>query len=95
MSYLFSKLNSFITSCSFSRADFYNLTFIAVLFLNPVPDLEDVYQKAGVARDSLGLTYQDLKMLFGASTPSAHAVACFDDGDRRFSLMELRAALGL
>lgn len=58
-------------------------------------DLEDVYQKAGVARDSLGLTYQDLKMLFGASTPSAHAVACFDDGDRRFSLMELRAALGL
>ncbi|MEQ2236580.1 hypothetical protein ILYODFUR_014229 [Ilyodon furcidens] len=57
--------------------------------------LEDIYQKAGVGRDSLGLTYQDLKKLFGASTPSEQDVACFDDGDRRYSLMELRAAVGL
>ncbi|MEQ2287324.1 hypothetical protein AMECASPLE_011178 [Ameca splendens] len=63
--------------------------------VNSLKDLEDIYQKAGVGRDSLGLTYQDLKKLFGASTPSEQDVACFDDGDQRYSLMELRAAVGL
>ncbi|MEQ2270934.1 hypothetical protein XENORESO_017724 [Xenotaenia resolanae] len=63
--------------------------------VSSLKDLEDIYQKAGVGRDSLGLTYQDLKKLFGASTPSEQDVACFDDGDRRYSLMELRAAVGL
>uniref|UniRef100_A0A3B3U335 EF-hand calcium binding domain 14 n=1 Tax=Poecilia latipinna TaxID=48699 RepID=A0A3B3U335_9TELE len=65
------------------------------LLLNSFPDLEGVYQRAGVGRDSLGLTHQDLKMLFGTSTPSERALACFDDGDRRYSLVELRAAVGL
>ncbi|MED6248093.1 hypothetical protein ATANTOWER_026311 [Ataeniobius toweri] len=63
--------------------------------VNSLKDLEDIYQKAGVGRDSLGLIYQDLKKLFGTSTPSEQDVACFDDGDRRYSLMELRAAVGL
>uniref|UniRef100_A0A3B3XYX4 EF-hand calcium binding domain 14 n=1 Tax=Poecilia mexicana TaxID=48701 RepID=A0A3B3XYX4_9TELE len=65
------------------------------LLLNSFPDLEGVYQRAGVGRDSLGLTHQDLKMLFGSSTPSERALGCFDDGDRRYSLVELRAAVGL
>uniref|UniRef100_A0A087YAJ0 EF-hand calcium binding domain 14 n=1 Tax=Poecilia formosa TaxID=48698 RepID=A0A087YAJ0_POEFO len=65
------------------------------LLLNSFPDLEGVYQRAGVGRDSLGLTHQDLKMLFGTSTPSERALGCFDDGDRRYSLVELRAAVGL
>ncbi|KAM4557082.1 EF-hand calcium-binding domain-containing protein 14 [Fundulus diaphanus] len=63
--------------------------------VSSLKDLEDIYQKAGVGRDSLGVTYQDLKTQFGPSAPSEDAVACFDDGDRRYSLTELRAAVGL
>ncbi|XP_054888881.1 EF-hand calcium-binding domain-containing protein 14 [Poeciliopsis prolifica] len=63
--------------------------------INSLTDLEDIYQRARVRHDSLGLTYQELKLLFGTSTPSEHALACFDDGDRKYSLMELRAAVGL
>lgn len=59
-------------------------------------DLEDIFQQVGVGRDSLGLTYQDLREVFGESTPSKHAMLCFDnDGDQRYSLVELKAALGL
>uniref|UniRef100_A0AAQ5ZGW2 EF-hand domain-containing protein n=1 Tax=Amphiprion ocellaris TaxID=80972 RepID=A0AAQ5ZGW2_AMPOC len=57
--------------------------------------LEDIFQQVGVGR-SLRLTYQDLRKLFGESTPSNHAMLCFDsDGDQRYSLVELKAALGL
>ncbi|XP_015238654.1 PREDICTED: EF-hand calcium-binding domain-containing protein 14 [Cyprinodon variegatus] len=58
-------------------------------------DLENLYWRAGVERNHLGLTYQDLKNQFGGATPSEHAMACFDDGDRRYRLVELRAAVGL
>ncbi|XP_008289350.1 EF-hand calcium-binding domain-containing protein 14 [Stegastes partitus] len=64
--------------------------------VSSLKDLEDIFQQAGIGRNSLGLTYQDLRKVFGESTPSNHAVLCFDnDGDQRYSLMELRAALGL
>lgn len=59
-------------------------------------DLEDIFQQAGVGHDSLGLTYQDLRKVFGISTPSGPTMECFDnDRDQRYSLMELRSAVGL
>ncbi|XP_040911317.1 EF-hand calcium-binding domain-containing protein 14 isoform X2 [Toxotes jaculatrix] len=64
--------------------------------VSSLKDLEDVFQQAGVGRNALGLTYQDLRKVFGTSTPNARTLACFDnDGDQRYSLMELRAAVGL
>ncbi|XP_054870819.1 EF-hand calcium-binding domain-containing protein 14 isoform X2 [Amphiprion ocellaris] len=63
--------------------------------VSSLKDLEDIFQQVGVGR-SLRLTYQDLRKLFGESTPSNHAMLCFDsDGDQRYSLVELKAALGL
>uniref|UniRef100_A0A8C6VX24 EF-hand calcium binding domain 14 n=1 Tax=Nothobranchius furzeri TaxID=105023 RepID=A0A8C6VX24_NOTFU len=68
---------------------------LRVLFLF-ILDLEDFFTQAGIGKNSLGVTYQDLKRLFGTSTPSERALECFDsDGDQRYSLMELRAAVGL
>ncbi|XP_071348149.1 EF-hand calcium-binding domain-containing protein 14 isoform X1 [Trachinotus anak] len=64
--------------------------------VSSVKDLVDIFQQAGVGHNSLGLTYQDLRKVFGTSTPSARTLECFDnDGDQRYSLMELRAAVGL
>ncbi|XP_047444642.1 EF-hand calcium-binding domain-containing protein 14 [Mugil cephalus] len=64
--------------------------------VSSVKDLEDIFQQAGVGRDSLGLTYQDLRKVFGISTPRGPTMECFDnDRDRRYSLMELRSAVGL
>lgn len=64
--------------------------------ISSLKDLEDIFQQMGVGRNSLGLTYQDLRKVFGESTPSNHAMLCFDnDGDQRYSLMELRAAVGM
>ncbi|XP_022067425.1 EF-hand calcium-binding domain-containing protein 14 isoform X1 [Acanthochromis polyacanthus] len=61
-----------------------------------VQDLEDIFQEKGVGRDSLGLTNQVLREVFGESISSNHAMLCFDkDGDQRYSLVELIAALGL
>lgn len=69
------------------------------MFLNKTnlfTDLEDLFQQAGIGRNSLGLTYQDLSKVFGTSTPSARTMDCFDnDRDQRYSLMELRASVGL
>lgn len=59
-------------------------------------DLEDIFQQAGVGHNSLGLTYRGLSKIFVTSTPSASTIECFDiNGDRRYSLTELRAAVGL
>ncbi|XP_003975334.1 EF-hand calcium-binding domain-containing protein 14 [Takifugu rubripes] len=59
-------------------------------------DLEQLFLQAGIGLNSLGLTHRDLRTVFGTLTPSTEAMACFDtDGDRRFSLMELRAAVGV
>ncbi|XP_076600638.1 EF-hand calcium-binding domain-containing protein 14 [Chaetodon auriga] len=59
-------------------------------------DLEDIFQREGIGCDSLGLTHLCLSKVFGSSTPSARTMECFDsDGDQRYSLVELRAAVGL
>lgn len=59
-------------------------------------DLEDVLHQAGIGRNSPGLTYSGLRQIFGTSTPSARTMECFDsDWDQKYSLKELRAALGL
>ncbi|KAF7663165.1 hypothetical protein LDENG_00217270 [Lucifuga dentata] len=59
-------------------------------------DLEDIFQQSGIGRQSPGMTYQHLKIVFGASTPRSRTLECYDaDGDQRYSLMELRAAVGL
>ncbi|KAI3374889.1 hypothetical protein L3Q82_021427 [Scortum barcoo] len=59
-------------------------------------DLENIFQQAGVGRNSPGLTHHGLSKVFGTSTPSARTMECFDsDGDRRYSLMELSVAVGL
>ncbi|KAK2822486.1 hypothetical protein Q5P01_022551 [Channa striata] len=64
--------------------------------VSSLKDLEDIFQQAGVGRNSFGLTYQNLKKVFGTSAPSAGTLECFDsDRDQRYSLLELRAAVGL
>ncbi|XP_037537578.1 EF-hand calcium-binding domain-containing protein 14 [Nematolebias whitei] len=64
--------------------------------ISSLKDLEDILHEVGVGRNSLGVTYQDLKKVLGSSVPSEDAFECFDaDGDQRYSLMELRAAVGL
>lgn len=64
--------------------------------VSSLKDLEDIFQQAGIGRNSLGLTYDDLRKVFGTSAPSARTMECFDnDGDQRYSLMELGVAVGL
>nr|XP_057922470.1 EF-hand calcium-binding domain-containing protein 14 [Doryrhamphus excisus] len=56
--------------------------------------LEEIY--ADISPDSAGLTYNELLEKLGPSTPKARTLRCFDaDGDERYSLMELRDALGV
>ncbi|TMS10008.1 EF-hand calcium-binding domain-containing protein 14 [Larimichthys crocea] len=64
--------------------------------VSSLKDLEDVLHQAGIGRNSPGLTYSGLRQIFGTSTPSARTMECFDsDWDQKYSLKELRAALGL
>ncbi|XP_076000801.1 EF-hand calcium-binding domain-containing protein 14 isoform X2 [Genypterus blacodes] len=64
--------------------------------VSSLKDLEDIFQQSGIRQHSLGMTYEDLHKVFGVATPRAHTLACYDaDGDRRYSLMELKAAAGL
>ncbi|XP_070774990.1 EF-hand calcium-binding domain-containing protein 14 isoform X2 [Enoplosus armatus] len=64
--------------------------------VSSLKDLEDIFQQADIGRNSLGLTYRALSEVFGTSTPSAGTMECFDnDRDQRYSLMELKAAVGL
>lgn len=69
------------------------------MFLNKTvlfTDLEDIFQQAGIGRNLIGLTYRGLRKEFGTSIPNVRTMECFDnDGDQRYSLMELRAAVGL
>ncbi|XP_040027379.2 EF-hand calcium-binding domain-containing protein 14 [Gasterosteus aculeatus] len=70
-----------------------------MLFLsgvNSLKDLEDVFLQKGVGRDALGFDFRSLRKVFRTSTPDARTMACFDsDGNKRYSLAELRAAAGL
>lgn len=64
--------------------------------VSSLKDLEDIFQHSGNGASSLTLSYQDLKRVFGLSIPSAGTMACFDnDRDHKYSLSELRAAVGL
>ncbi|XP_029381459.1 EF-hand calcium-binding domain-containing protein 14 [Echeneis naucrates] len=64
--------------------------------VSSLKDLEDILQQAGVGHNSPILSYQDLRKIFGTSTPRAHILECFDnDGDRSYSLMELKIAVGV
>ncbi|XP_070830607.1 EF-hand calcium-binding domain-containing protein 14 [Chaetodon trifascialis] len=64
--------------------------------VHSLKDLEDIFQREGIGCNSLGLTHLCLSKVFGSSTPSARTMECFDsDGDQRYSLVELRAAVGL
>ncbi|XP_041660083.1 EF-hand calcium-binding domain-containing protein 14 [Cheilinus undulatus] len=64
--------------------------------VSSLKDLENIFQQAGIAENSPGITYQGLMKAFGTSTPSARIMQCFDkDMDQRYSLKELRAAIGL
>lgn len=69
---------------------------VALPGVSSLTDLQDIFQRVGVASNSPGLTYSDLKKVFGLLTPKASTMECYDsDGDQRFSLMELRAAVRL
>ncbi|CAF98477.1 unnamed protein product [Tetraodon nigroviridis] len=64
--------------------------------VSSLKDLEDLFLRAGIGQKSLGLTHQQLSKVFGRLTPSTEAMACFDsDGDQRYSLVELQAAVGM
>nr|XP_020451615.1 EF-hand calcium-binding domain-containing protein 14 isoform X1 [Monopterus albus] len=64
--------------------------------VSSMKDLEDLFQQAGVGSSSPGLTYRDLRKVFGASAPTARTLECFDiDQDQRYSVIELMAAVGL
>lgn len=71
------------------------------MFLNKTmsfTDLEDRLQQRGIGPDSRGLTYEGLVKVFKSTTPlpNARTMECFDnDGDKKYSLMELSAAVGL
>ncbi|XP_037643797.1 EF-hand calcium-binding domain-containing protein 14 [Sebastes umbrosus] len=67
-----------------------------LLDVTSLKDLEDIFQKAGIGRDSPGLPHHVLRKEFRAATPNARTMECFDkDGNKRYSLTELRAAVGL
>ncbi|KAM6948715.1 EF-hand calcium-binding domain-containing protein 14 [Aplochiton taeniatus] len=62
--------------------------------VSSLKDLEELFQRAGPG--SLGLTYQDIRKICGSSTPDAHSMERYDkDGDHRYSLRELRVAVGV
>ncbi|XP_074544145.1 EF-hand calcium-binding domain-containing protein 14 [Halichoeres trimaculatus] len=64
--------------------------------VSSLKDLEDMFKLAGTGRESPGLSYRELRKILGISAPSAHTMQCFDnDVDHKYSLKELRAAIGL
>ena len=63
---------------------------------HPLTDLQTVFRDLDHRHRSAGFSYRELRNLFGSSTPSSQTTKCFDsDGDRRYSLAELRSATGL
>ncbi|XP_072543393.1 EF-hand calcium-binding domain-containing protein 14 [Salminus brasiliensis] len=60
-----------------------------------VEDLEKFLQ-AHLDYTSKGVSYEDLRNIFGSSTPDAHLLEPYDvDRDHRYTLAELRAAIAL
>ncbi|KAF6730265.1 EF-hand calcium-binding domain-containing protein 14 [Oryzias melastigma] len=63
--------------------------------VSSLKELEDIFERAVAERHSPGLTYSDLKEVFKTSAPSQRTMECFDsNGDRMYSLTELRVAVG-
>lgn len=59
-------------------------------------DLKDIFQKANIGLDSPGLPHHVLRKEFKAATPNARTMECFDkDDNKRYSMTELKAAVGL
>ncbi|XP_034558638.1 EF-hand calcium-binding domain-containing protein 14 [Notolabrus celidotus] len=64
--------------------------------VSSLKDLEDMFKQEVIRRDSTGLSYHGLRKIFGPSLPNARTMQCFDnDMDHKYSLKELRAAVGL
>ncbi|XP_042354225.1 EF-hand calcium-binding domain-containing protein 14 isoform X2 [Plectropomus leopardus] len=64
--------------------------------VSSLKDLDRIFPQAGSGRNSLTLPYHSLKKVFGTPVPNASTMRCFDsDGDQRYSLKELKAAVGL
>lgn len=60
-----------------------------------VQDLETVFRNLDHRRHS-GMCYRDLRNRFGTAIPNGQTMKCFDtDGDRRYTLAELKSATGL
>ncbi|XP_026884369.1 EF-hand calcium-binding domain-containing protein 14 [Electrophorus electricus] len=63
--------------------------------VNSAEDLEELL-KVQLRYASVGVSYEDLRKLFGPATPDAHVLEPYDvDQDHRYTLVELRAALAL
>ncbi|CAL8366597.1 unnamed protein product [Boreogadus saida] len=59
-------------------------------------DLQTAFRSLDQRRRSAGFSYRELRDVFGAAVPNSRTAKCFDaDGDRRYSLAELRSATGL
>ncbi|XP_046884223.1 EF-hand calcium-binding domain-containing protein 14 isoform X2 [Hypomesus transpacificus] len=59
-------------------------------------DLEVLFQRSESGATSQGMSYQDLRDLLGPATPDSQILESYDqDGNRRYSLAELKAAVSL
>ncbi|XP_030629864.1 EF-hand calcium-binding domain-containing protein 14 isoform X2 [Chanos chanos] len=64
--------------------------------VSTLKDLEMRFQHARLDQTAAGVSYEELRRLFGPSTPEVSVLADFDsDGDQRYSLGELQAAAGV
>ncbi|NXI99972.1 EFC14 protein, partial [Psophia crepitans] len=63
--------------------------------ISSIEDLQNLFEKA--AEDADGkLSYEDLQKLLGSTAPESRSFKKFDtDGDEKYSLQELRLALGI
>lgn len=86
-----SRLPRFLTPKRSKRSAQRCLKYLILPGITTVEELQDVFRQEVVPL----LYYQDLKRIFGARTPSAYTLSCFDsDRDHRYSFDELRMAAG-
>ncbi|NXO53766.1 EFC14 protein, partial [Aramus guarauna] len=63
--------------------------------ISSIEDLQNLFEKASEDADGK-LSYEDLQKLLGSTTPESWSFKKFDtDGDEKYSLQELRLALGV
>ncbi|XP_067109666.1 EF-hand calcium-binding domain-containing protein 14 isoform X1 [Osmerus mordax] len=69
---------------------------LALPGVRSLKDLEVLFQRSGSGSTSQGMSYQDLRNLLGPATPDSQILEGYDqDGNRRYSLAELKAAVSL